>query len=111
MTANEHTGVLGPMHGKGWKKGGKKAENNEEMTEAGGEGGAEEYNGDNEPAAEFVMTLDKLEPGQAGIILELNTGGGMRRRLMDLGFSAGEHVECVLKSPPEIRAHTLCAEP
>lgn len=27
-------------------------------------------------------------------------GGGMRRRLMDLGFSAGEHVECVLKSPP-----------
>ena len=87
MTANEHTGVLGPMHGKGWKKGGKKAENNEEMTEAGGEGGAEEYNGDNEPAAEFVMTLDKLEPGQAGIILEL-------------GFSAGEHVECVLKSPP-----------
>ena len=100
MTANEHTGVLGAMHGKGWKKGGKKAENNEEMTEAGGEGGAEEYNGDNEPAAEFVMTLDKLEPGQAGIILELNTGGGMRRRLMDLGFSAGEHVECVLKSPP-----------
>ena len=83
MTANEHTGVLGPMHGKGWKK-----------------GGGKEYNGDNEPAAEFVMTLDKLEPGQAGVILELNTGGGMRRRLMDLGFSAGEHVECVLKSPP-----------
>ena len=46
------------------------------------------------------MTLDKLEPGQAGVILELNTGGGMRRRLMDLGFSSGEHVECVLKSPP-----------
>ena len=83
MTANEHTGVLGPMRGKGWKK-----------------GGGKEYNGDNEPTAEFVMTLDKLEPGQAGVILELNTGGGMRRRLMDLGFSAGEHVECVLKSPP-----------
>lgn len=75
MTANEHTGVLGPMHGKEWKK-----------------SGGKEYNGDNEPAAEFVMTLDKLEPGQAGVILELNTGGGMRRRLMDLGFSAGEHV-------------------
>ena len=81
MTANEHTGVLGPMHGKEWKK-----------------GGGKEYNGDNEPTAEFVTTLDKLEPGQAGVILELNTGGGMRRRLMDLGFSAGEHVECVLKS-------------
>ena len=83
MTANEHTGVLGPMHGKGWKK-----------------GGGKEYNEDNEPTAEFVTTLDKLELGQAGVILELNTGGGMRRRLMDLGFSAGEHVECVLKSPP-----------
>ena len=64
MTANEHTGVLGPMHGKGWKK-----------------GGGKEYNEDNEPTAEFVTTLDKLEPGQAGVILELNTGGGMRRRL------------------------------
>ena len=100
MTANEHTGVLGPMRGKEWKKSGKKAENNEEVTEAGGEGGAKEHNGDNESDAEFIMTLDKLEPGQAGIILELNTVGGMRRRLMDLGFSAGEHVECVLKSPP-----------
>ena len=47
MTANEHTGVLGPMRGKGWKK-----------------GGGKEYNGDNEPTAEFVMTLDKLEPGR-----------------------------------------------
>lgn len=46
MTANEHTGVLGPMHGKGWKK-----------------GGGKEYNEDNEPTAEFVTTLDKLEPG------------------------------------------------
>ena len=53
MTANEHTGVLGPMHGKEWKK-----------------GGGKEYNGDNEPTAEFVMTLDKLEPGQAGVILD-----------------------------------------
>lgn len=85
MTANEHTGVLGPMHGKEWKK-----------------SGGKEYNGDNEPAAEFVMTLDKLEPGQAGVILELNTGGGMRRRLMDLGFSAGEHVECVLRRSARI---------
>ena len=76
MTANEHTGVLGPMHGKGWKK-----------------GGGKEYNGDNEPAAEFVMTLDKLEPGQAGVILELNTSGGMRRRafrnrLIEIGREA-----------------------
>ena len=60
------------MHGKEWKK-----------------SGGKEHNGDNESNAEFVMTLDKLEPGQAGVILELNTGGGMRRRLMDLGFSAG----------------------
>ena len=30
MTANEHTGVLGPMHGKEWKK-----------------SGGKEYNGDN----------------------------------------------------------------
>ena len=37
-------------------------------------------------SGEFVMTLDKLEPGQAGVILELNTGGGMRRRLMDSGL-------------------------
>ena len=80
MTANEHTGVLGPMHGKEWKK-----------------SGGKEYNGDNEPAAEFVMTLDKLEPGQAGVILELNTGGGM--------------LNACSKALPEIRAHTLCAEP
>mgnify|MGYP002519236043 CR=1 FL=1 len=100
MTANEHTGVLGSMHGKKWKKNGRKAGNNEERAETGGEGGGREHNGDDEPNAKPVMTLDKLEPGQAGVILELNTCGDMRRRLMDLGFSAGEHVECVLKSPP-----------
>ena len=46
------------------------------------------------------MTLDKLEPGQVVVILYLYTGVCMLRRLMDRCFSAGVHVECVLKSPP-----------
>lgn len=44
-------------------------------------------------------TLDMLEPGQGAVISRMNACGGMRRRLSELGFLAGERVECVLKSP------------
>lgn len=33
------------------------------------------------------------------VITKMLSSGGLRRRLMDLGFSEGEALECLLKSP------------
>ena len=40
--------------------------------------------------------LFALRPGEAGRITCLKAKGAIRRRLMDLGFTAGTGVECVL---------------
>lgn len=49
-------------------------------------------------AARF-STLDKLTPGQRGKIVSLATSQPMRRRLLDIGFSEGTEITCIMKSP------------
>ena len=43
--------------------------------------------------------LDRLPLGKTGVVKEIRAGGGMGRRLMDLGFVPGAHVECLLAAP------------
>lgn len=45
------------------------------------------------------MCLNDINPGQRALVGELKASGGMRRRLMDLGLTAGTPVECVGRSP------------
>ena len=45
------------------------------------------------------ITLSKLKPGMESVITGLLAKGGMRRRLQDLGFVEGSHVDCVGISP------------
>lgn len=44
-------------------------------------------------------SLKDMAVGQRGNVIRLNTKGGMRRRLQDIGLVTGSEVECVLKSP------------
>ncbi len=44
-------------------------------------------------------TLDMLKIGETARIKKIITAGSMRRRLQDLGITAGTPVECVLMSP------------
>ncbi len=46
-----------------------------------------------------TSSLDKLSPGEWGRVLSLTTPQPMRRRLLDLGFTQGSRVECVMRSP------------
>lgn len=43
--------------------------------------------------------LNDLAVGERGRISALSVGGSMRRRLLDLGLTAGSWVECVGQSP------------
>ena len=45
------------------------------------------------------FTLDKLRVGERGVVKALLMGGGMRRRMIDLGLVEGTCIECVGKSP------------
>ncbi len=45
------------------------------------------------------MRLCDLEIGQCGTVTALNSVGGMRRRLLDIGLVTGTPVECVGRSP------------
>lgn len=45
------------------------------------------------------MNLHELEVGQRAMVEKLPTGGGLRRRLQELGLVVGTQVECVLKGP------------
>ena len=38
------------------------------------------------------MTLDKLKPGQAGVVSEVGGEGALRLRLLDMGIIPGTHV-------------------
>lgn len=40
-----------------------------------------------------TLTLDRLPCGARGRIIQLNSGGAMRRRLLDVGFVPGSGVE------------------
>ncbi len=46
-----------------------------------------------------ICVLSDLKAGQGGTVRKMNTKGGMRRRLQDLGLIEGSDVECVLVSP------------
>lgn len=43
-------------------------------------------------------TLASLADGQSACITELHLEGIMRRRLLDLGFTAGAHITCLQHS-------------
>lgn len=43
--------------------------------------------------------LSQMKPKESAIILKVNTKGSMRRRLLDIGFTEGTKVDCVMKSP------------
>jgi ferrous iron transport protein A len=43
--------------------------------------------------------LDQLEPGERSIILRLEGGSAIERRLMELGFVPGTAVEVVRRAP------------
>ncbi len=46
-----------------------------------------------------MKDLSALRIGEKGRVAGLDAGGGMGRRLMDLGFTLGAEVECVLTAP------------
>ncbi len=45
------------------------------------------------------VSLDVLKPGQSGTVIHINGNGPIRRRLLDLGFRAGERVTVVKTAP------------
>ena len=48
---------------------------------------------------ENLISLDMLEPKQRARISALETDGGIRRRLLDIGLVPKTTVECIGKSP------------
>lgn len=47
----------------------------------------------------MTQCLSELKEGQSGTVLYIETTGGMRRRLLDLGVIEGTTIDCVHKSP------------
>jgi len=47
----------------------------------------------------MIKRLDMLHKGESGRVRAVNTEGGMRRRFMDMGITAGTRIECVGVSP------------
>lgn len=46
-----------------------------------------------------IKNLTSLNIGETAKIKEIRAIGSIRRRLLDIGFTPGALVECVLKSP------------
>ncbi len=46
-----------------------------------------------------LITLDKLEPGQRGVIVKLGGHGALRRRIMDMGITPGSDLEVERLAP------------
>ncbi len=46
-----------------------------------------------------MRTLCDLKPGQWAAVVSLDTRGGMRRRLLDIGLIEHTRVECLGRSP------------
>ena len=44
-------------------------------------------------------TLANLAVGEAGRVIRLECGGGVRRRMLDLGLTEGTRVFCIGRSP------------
>lgn len=47
----------------------------------------------------YPMSLVNLSPGESAAVKEILCGGGMKRRLLDLGLTQGTVIKCVGKSP------------
>lgn len=47
----------------------------------------------------MIMTLSALRPGDAARVARLEIAPGMRRRLLDLGFTEGAKVRCLFGAP------------
>ncbi len=45
------------------------------------------------------MLLTDLRVGQSGKIVSVSTDSPIYTRLLDIGFTAGTRIDCVLKSP------------
>ena len=45
------------------------------------------------------QSLSELRVGQTGTVLNIETTGSMRRRLLDLGIIEGTKIQCLHKSP------------
>lgn len=46
-----------------------------------------------------LVTLDKLQAGDSGRVIMLESDGALRRRLQDIGIINGTIIKCVGKSP------------
>lgn len=46
-----------------------------------------------------IIHLDEIAPGERAMVYELQSVGGMRRRLRDIGLIEETVVECVGRSP------------
>lgn len=46
-----------------------------------------------------IMTLSSLHEGDTGTTISMDNCGELKRRLMDLGFIEGTHVQCLYRSP------------
>lgn len=56
-----------------------------------------------------METLNDLCIGQSAVIAGLNADVALGRRLLDLGFTAGEPIQCILTAPcGEPRAYLAC---
>lgn len=45
------------------------------------------------------LTLDMIDTDETAIITKLNTQGGMRRRLLDIGMIEGTNIRCLFRRP------------
>jgi ferrous iron transport protein A len=46
-----------------------------------------------------LKTLDKLKPGEAGIVVSISTIGALRRRIIDMGITPGAKIIMKKKAP------------
>ncbi len=44
-----------------------------------------------------IYPLNTIRPGESAVISRLTADGAIRRRLLDLGFSSGTKIVCVLR--------------
>lgn len=47
----------------------------------------------------MVCGLDRLRPGNGGVVLHIQGGSGLVNRLKDFGFVPGTRVECLYTGP------------
>ena len=45
------------------------------------------------------LSLDKVEPGKKGVVVQIKGTGSTRRRLMDMGIVSGALVEVIRRAP------------